>query len=103
MIRGSDGLDYENLTEKLLGNPAKTYRNRCVLTQRANGFPKDEQEVWSDAYDAEFALQIASPFNAGTTFTLADHRACTEADRVVLAYSRNRHATRRVAKPLFAD
>lgn len=30
MIRGTDGLDYENPTERLLGNPAKTERNWFV-------------------------------------------------------------------------
>lgn len=30
MIRGTDGLDYKDLTEKLLGNPADTARNRYL-------------------------------------------------------------------------
>lgn len=35
MIRGTDGLDYQDLTEKLLGNPAKTARNDFIITLRA--------------------------------------------------------------------
>lgn len=36
MIRGTDGLDYENLTEKLLGNPAKTERNWFIQQLSTN-------------------------------------------------------------------
>lgn len=34
MIRGTDGLDYENITEKLLGNPADTPRNQWLSRAR---------------------------------------------------------------------
>ena len=56
MIRGSDGLDYENLTEKLLSNPAKTCRNDAVRKMRLRGTSEDEQKLWIDAYEAEYAL-----------------------------------------------
>lgn len=34
MIRGTDGLDYQDLTERLLGNPADTPRNAWVVHLR---------------------------------------------------------------------
>ena len=98
MIRGSDGLDYENLTEKLLGNPAKTYRNAALQELRRQGTPKDEQKLWLDAYEAEYAYQIATRGHLGANF--ADAEACCEADRALLFLRRERN--RRVAKPLFA-
>lgn len=100
MIRGSDGLDYENLTEKLLSNPAKTYRNTSVLTQRANGTSKADQAVWCEVYAREFdRLVVRYPQKDGYS-RLADCDATCEADRYLrfLHYDRNR----RVAKPLFA-
>lgn len=59
MIRGSDGLDYKNLTEKLLGNPAGTHYNARVQKHRASGPPKDKQDLWVAAYDAEFSRLVA--------------------------------------------
>ena len=98
MIRGSDGLDYENLTERLLGNPAGTYRNGALKELRRQGTPKDEQKVWTDAYEAEYARQIAIRGHLGPNF--ADAEATCEADRALLFLRRERN--RRVAKPLFA-
>lgn len=96
MIRGSDGLDYENLTEKLLSNPAKTYRNTAVLAQRANGTSKALQKVWSDAYDAAHDRSQAQDVTS-------DWDACHEADRALSALLfLRRERNRRVAKPLFA-
>ena len=40
MIRGSDGLDYEDLAARLLGEPAETARNRAVTTARQTGQPE---------------------------------------------------------------
>ena len=98
MIRGSDGLDYENLTEKLLGNPAGTYRNDALKELRRQGTPKDEQKVWTDAYEAEYARQVATRGHLGANF--ADAEACCEADRALRFLHRERN--RRVAKPLIA-
>ena len=100
MIRGSDGLDYENLTEKFLGNPARTYRNGALKGLRRQGTPKDEQKLWTDAYDAEHAYQIATRGHLGPNFADADAEATCEADRALLFLRRERN--RRVAKPLFA-
>lgn len=100
MIRGSDGLDYENLTEKLLGNPAKTFRNSALQELRREGSPKDEQEFWIDAYDAEFARLVARYPSKDGYSRLADCDATCEADRALRF--RRRERNRRVAKPLLA-
>ena len=100
MIRGSDGLDYENLTEKLLGNPAGTYRNSALLEMRREGSPKDEQELWIDVYDAEFARLVARYPSKDGYSRLADCDAACNADRTLRFLHRERN--RRVAKPLFA-
>ena len=93
MIRGSDGLDYENLTEKLLGNPARTYRNTSVLAQRANGTPQVLQKIWSVTYDAEYARIAALPIDQGDHLGYADHQACIAADQALIAHHlANRYA-----------
>lgn len=101
MIRGSDGLDYENLTEKLLGNPAKTYRNAALLELRREGTSKTDQSVWCEAYAREFAQLIARYPSKNGYSRLADCDATCEADRVLRFLHRERN--RRVAKPLFAS
>ena len=40
MIRGSDGLDYEDLSARLLGEPNNTPRNRAITTARQTGQPE---------------------------------------------------------------
>lgn len=100
MIRGSDGLDYENLTEKLLSNPAKTYRNAALQELRREGTPKDEQKLWIDAYEAEFTRLVARYPSKDGYSRLADCDATCEADRA--RRLRRRERNRRVAKPLFA-
>lgn len=45
MIRGTDGLDYENPTERLLGNPAETERNGAIQWGRENGFGLGAEEA----------------------------------------------------------
>ena len=84
MIRGSDGLDYENLTEKFLGNPAGTYRNGALKELRRQGTSKGEQKIWLDAYEAEHAHQVATWDHLGPNF--ADSEACREADRALRAH-----------------
>lgn len=98
MIRGSDGLDYENLTEKLLSNPAKTYRNGALKELRRQGTSKGEQKIWLDAYEAEHARQVATRGHLGPNF--ADAEATCEAGRALRFLHRERN--RRAAKPLFA-
>ena len=51
MIRGSDGLDYADLTDKLLSKPAVTKRNIWIMRLQAQGRSKAFIEAWSEAYD----------------------------------------------------
>ena len=101
MIRGSDGLDYENLTEKLLGNPAGTYRNGALKELRRQGASKTDQDVWCEAYAREFVRAVARYPSKDGYSRLADCDATCEADRALVSLHRERN--RRVAKPLFAD
>ena len=102
MIRGSDGLDYENLTEKLLSNPAKTRRNGALQELRHQGIPKDEQKLWTDTYDAEFerlrphVSLLAADWEARgqANYALSVHR---------IAESDRRHAAKRYDLPTTQD
>lgn len=100
MIRGSDGLDYENLTEKLLSNPAKTPRNAALRELRRQGTSKNDQAVWCEAYAREFTRLIARYPSKDGYSRLVDYDATCEADRALRFLHRERN--RRVAKPLFA-
>lgn len=51
MIRGSDGLDYEDLTQRLLGNPASTKRNIWIERLQAQGRSKAFIKAWIEAYE----------------------------------------------------
>lgn len=52
MIRGSDGLDYEDLAARLVGEPAKTGRNRILTGPYSQAF-KDAYRETYDRYEAE--------------------------------------------------
>ena len=52
MIRGSDGLDYEDLAARLLSEPAKTGRNRILSSARSRAFKAAYSEAWG-RYKAE--------------------------------------------------
>ena len=52
MIRGSDGLDYEDLNARLIGEPAKTSRNRILVSTHSAAFKAAYSETW-DHYKAE--------------------------------------------------
>ena len=100
MIRGSDGLDYENLTEKLLSNPAKTHRNAALQELRHQGTPKDEQKLWIDTYDAAYdrsqTQDVTADWDAchGANYALSVHR---------IAESDRRHAAKRYDLPVAQD
>lgn len=47
MIRGSDGLDYEDLAARLLGEPAKTSRNNILSSTHSCAF----KEAFRGTYD----------------------------------------------------
>jgi hypothetical protein len=61
MIRGSDGLDYEDITAKLLGEPAKTERNWFI--QRLST---------SKIYPLPFILSRADFYEGRGDFRAAD-------------------------------
>ena len=46
MIRGSDGLDYEDLAARLLGEPAKTGRNNILSSTHSAAFKAAYGEAW---------------------------------------------------------
>lgn len=46
----SDGLEYENITQRLLGNPLKNSRNGSILEIR-HGYPENEVQAFITAYD----------------------------------------------------
>lgn len=52
MIRGSDGLDYEDLAARLLGEPAKTSRNSILVGTFGDEFKAAYRETY-DRYEAE--------------------------------------------------
>lgn len=47
MIRGSDGLDYEDLAARLLGEPAETARNQILSSTHSRLF----KEAFRETYD----------------------------------------------------
>ena len=49
MLRGSDGLDYEDLAARLVGEPAKTRRNDILGPDSAYG--AEFKSDYRDAYD----------------------------------------------------
>jgi hypothetical protein len=91
MIRGSDGLDYENLTEKLLSNPAGTCRNAALQELRHQGIPKDEQKLWIDTYDAAYD-------RSQTQDVTADWDACGHANYALSAHRIAERARKHVAE-----
>lgn len=52
MIRGSDGLDYEDLNARLLDEPAQTDRNRVLGSRHSEEYKKDYREAY-DHYERE--------------------------------------------------
>lgn len=52
MIRGSDGLDYEDLAARLLGEPAKTSRNNVLTAPYSQAFKAAYSETF-DRHEAQ--------------------------------------------------
>lgn len=105
-IRGSDGLDYENLTERLVGNPLPTYRNNAVRSFRTRQTPQDEVRVFIEAYDRAYSKLFQESQGPGQATSIAalDWEACSEADQVLFAYRQERRlAERQAADSLAAD
>lgn len=63
MIRGSDGLDYEDLAARLVGEPAKTGRNRILSGSSDREFKADYIETYghyeASGYDPEVCHRSA--------------------------------------------
>ena len=72
MIRGSDGLDYEDLAARLLGEPAKTSRNDILSSTRSRPF----KEAFRETYD-HYEEQGYPPLEC---YRSADAQACITAD-----------------------
>ena len=68
MIRGSDGLDYEDLGTRLLGEPAKTGRNRIL------GGPYSQE--FKDAYRETYDHYEAEGYDSGVCHRSAYAQAC---------------------------
>ncbi len=105
-IRGSDGLDYENLTERLVGNPLPTYRNNSLRAKHTSRAPKEEVRVWVQAYDRAYSKLFQESQGPGQARSggALDWEACSEADQVLFAYRQERRlAERQAADSLAAD
>ena len=105
-IRGSDGLDYENLTERLVGNPLPTYRNNSLRAKHTSRTPKEEVRVWDEAYDRAYAKLFQESQGPGQATSIAalDWGACSEADSTLFAYRQERRlAERQAADRVVAD
>lgn len=48
-----DGLEYEDLAAKILGNPIDSWRNAEILTRRASGHDEASIRRWIKAYDGD--------------------------------------------------
>lgn len=68
MIRGSDGLDYEDLAARLVGEPAKTSRNSILVGTFGDEFKAAYRETY-DRYEAE-------GYDSGVCHRSAYARAC---------------------------
>lgn len=55
MLIGSDGLEYENLTARLLGKPADTFRNRQIGIAQRSGYDAAQIRAFIATYDAHAA------------------------------------------------
>ncbi len=84
MIRGSDGLDYKDLTARLLGEPLPTYRNNAIQGYRARRRPEDEVKVFIKEYDRAYEAHCPD------RHVVIDWDATSQAERVVLTYRTER-------------
>ena len=74
MIRGSDGLDYEDLAARLLGEPAKTSRNNILRPDSPHSRPF--KEAFRETYD-HYEEQDYPPIEC---YRSAYAQACITAD-----------------------
>lgn len=81
MIRGTDGLDYQDLTERLLGRPAETPRNWAIDGRRRFNLPIDD--ILALPADAT-RNQVSECLTAHLTAYLADKLAGKSATHVIV-------------------
>lgn len=71
MIRGTDGLDYQDLTERLLGRPAETPRNWAIDGRRRFNLPVDDilalpaDATWNQIAAAKRASGLLAAYPTG--------------------------------------
>jgi hypothetical protein len=58
---GSDGYEYADLSEKLLGRRAQTTRNGNIASYRANGSREDAVRAYLEAFDREAGPIFCGP------------------------------------------
>ena len=63
MLIASDGLEYENITQRLLGNPAKSDRNSSISHIRCF-YPESDVRAYIEAYDKRRGLHC-DKYSAG--------------------------------------
>ena len=57
----SDGLEYENLAQRLLGKPKDTWRNQQIKALRQSFYKEAEVRAYYEAYDCATDCPIPSP------------------------------------------
>lgn len=87
MIRGSDGLDYEDLAARLLGEPAETGRNNIL---RPDSF---YSQAFKDAFRKTFDRHEAQGHPPLECYRSAFAHACTAAGRTNKFGGRNDFGT----------
>lgn len=75
MIRGSDGLDYEDLAARLLGEPAETGRNNILRSTRSRLFKEAFRET-HDHYEEQGYPPLECYRSAYAHACIAAGRAC---------------------------
>lgn len=60
----SDGLEYENITQRLLGNPLENERNQTLRGVRRD-YPANEAAAWVGGYDASTGSSHTQRFYDG--------------------------------------
>lgn len=74
MIRGSDGLDYEDLAARLVGEPAKTSRNSILRSTHSSAFKAAYGEAF-DRHEAQGCSTLECHCAAFTHACIAAHYA----------------------------
>ena len=57
----SDGLEYEDLAQRLLGQPKDTWRNAQIKALRVSGYGEAEVRTYYEAYDRATDCPVPNP------------------------------------------